>query len=114
MYGQIAGRWDRGKRSRREIDHPAVERGLQTAPAMLNIKKTVIVVGLAAAVAAGLLAGPGTASAGSTTSDTLNQILAKCEEILAAIESSTPDLGGVTPTWDKAPPAQTRPLEPVR
>lgn len=93
---------------RREIATSPLARTLQNASATMNIKKTVIAIGLAASVAAGLLAAPGTASAGGSTSDTLNQILAKCDEILAAIESSTVDLGGVTPTWDKALPAQTR------
>lgn len=75
---------------------------------MMNIKKTVMVLGLAASLSAGLLAAPPTASAGNPASDALSQLFAKLDEILAAVESSSVDLGGVTPVWDKAMPASTR------
>ncbi len=84
-------------------------RALHRAAAMTNnAKKTILAIGLAASVVAGLVAAPRRAAAGTSTTDALTQILAKCDEILAAIESLAVDVGGLPPSWDRNLPASTR------
>jgi hypothetical protein len=70
---------------------------------MTTIKRYVGVIGIGAMIVGGVLMGPNEAAAGGGQ-DTAT-ILAKLDQVLAAIGSLAVQMQGVTPNWDKALPA---------